>query len=168
MPNITFKEAQEIAIAEARRLNAEGGTQKWKTVSMSDDGIWFADECKPCEMRQGSRFYWAAYGFDKILEGVPKCDCERDAWENSVASVIPEETKMKVVISFELPDDIVNAGLSNARYDAEKAFMKSIIKQVETKMHVPSLIVQGDRGITLTHEGAKIGTIKIKEIENEQ
>ena len=170
MPNITFKEAQEIAIAEARRLNAEGGTQKWKTVSMSDNGKWFADECEPNKMKPDfiMGFQRSPYGFDTILENVPKCDCERDAWENSVASVIPKKTKMKVVISFELPDGIVNAGLSNARYDAEKAFMKSIIKQVETKMHVPSLMVQGDRGITLTHEGAKIGTIKIKEIENEQ
>lgn len=89
MPNITFKEAQEIAIAEARRLNAEGGTQKWKTVSMSDNGKWFADECEPNEMKPDfiMGFQRSPYGFDTILENVPKCDCERDAWENSVASV---------------------------------------------------------------------------------
>ena len=98
MPNITFKEAQEIAIAEARRLNAEGGTQKWKTVSMSDNGKWFADECEPNKMKPDfiMGFQRSPYGFDTILENVPKCDCERDAWENSVASVIPEETKIKL------------------------------------------------------------------------
>jgi hypothetical protein len=88
MANVSFKEAQAIAISEARRYNAMGGTQRWKTVSMDKNGNWYADECKPTEMTPDYVMGWnkSPYGFDQILN-VPKCDTPICDWEKSVAEV---------------------------------------------------------------------------------
>lgn len=89
MANVTFEEAQAIAISEARRYNAMGGTQKWKTVSMDIHGCWYADECEPHEMKlkESYEFFQAPYGFDMYLHNVPKCDTHICDWHKSVVGV---------------------------------------------------------------------------------
>ena len=41
-----------------------------------------------------------------------------------------------VVISFEIPNDLVFSNLSNERYDKEKEFINPIMEQAGEKMHV--------------------------------
>ena len=44
---VGFSESRDRALVEAMKLNLDEGTHRWKTVSMSSTGYWFADECEP-------------------------------------------------------------------------------------------------------------------------
>lgn len=89
--NQKFKESCDRAIAEAMKLNQEAGSHKWKTVSMSSTGYWFADECEPRNMIANHTlgFYEAQIGFDYALHE-RFTDTPINDWMNSVSSV-PEQ-----------------------------------------------------------------------------
>lgn len=85
---MTFKEAKEQAIAEAMELNRNVGFHKWKTVSMNNQGDWFADTTTSDDMTKNFAlgFFEASKGVDTVLDvkfmDTPICD-----WPNSLASV---------------------------------------------------------------------------------
>ena len=66
-----------------------------------------------------------------------------------------------IVISFEVPDELVNVPLSNERYDKENEFISKIMEHVKERIHIPSLIMQGERGISIIFDETKIGAIKL-------
>lgn len=89
MANVSLKEAQALAISEARKLNEALGEKRYNTVSMDDHGCWYADECKSSEMIINSDYGFckAPHGNDWYLHEVPKCDTSICNWEKSVAEV---------------------------------------------------------------------------------
>ena len=66
-----------------------------------------------------------------------------------------------IVISFEVPDELVDAPLSNERYDKEKEFTSKILEQIKERIHIPSIVMQGDRGLSIYFHETKIGVIKL-------
>ena len=68
----------------------------------------------------------------------------------------------KVVITFEVPDCLSTGELSNERYDKEKKFMCSILDQIKTKIHIPSLIMQGENGIRIGYNNEVLGKIVLE------
>lgn len=88
---MSFAKIKELAIKEAMKLNSNEGFHRWKTVSMSDTGFWFADECLSDEMtiNFAMGIHVAPYGKDCMLDvslhDTPICD-----WLESKASVPTE------------------------------------------------------------------------------
>ena len=88
---MTFAQLKEKAIAEAMELNRKEGYHRWKTVSMSDTGYWFVDECLPEEMtvNHAMGIHIAPYGKDAMLDATlhNSAVCE---WPDSKAEVPAE------------------------------------------------------------------------------
>lgn len=54
--NKQFFKSRARALAEVIQLNESEGYYRWKTISMSNTGYWFADECLPSTMTENFTF----------------------------------------------------------------------------------------------------------------